>query len=83
MNIHTGKGMFTSTNPQLRRVSPENKGDRVCVKVVYVVLEAQYQSALSNAVKNINSKNDKVGVGAQGHTHTHTHTHTHFTLHMP
>jgi len=44
---------------------------------VYVVLEAQYQSALSNAVKNINSKNDKVGVGAQGHTYTHTHTHTH------
>ena len=60
MNIHTGKGMFTSTNPQLRRVSPENKGDRVCVKVVYVVLEAQYQSALSNAVKNINAKSDKV-----------------------
>lgn len=39
---------------------PENVGDRVCVKLVYVVLEAQYQSAVSNAVKNINAKNDKV-----------------------
>ncbi|KAF5828119.1 magnesium protoporphyrin chelatase [Dunaliella salina] len=54
------KGLFTSTNPQMRRVVPENQGNRVCVKVVYVVLEAQYQSALSNAVKNINAKNDKV-----------------------
>jgi len=55
-----GAGLFTSTNPELRRVVPENVGDRVCVKLVYVVLEAQYQSAVSNAVKNINAKNDKV-----------------------
>lgn len=63
-----GKGGYTTTNPQLRRVKPEAVGNRVCVKVVYVVLEAQYQSALSNAVKNINAKNDKVcqGVGQGG-----------------
>ena len=55
-----GSGLFTSTNPELRRVKPDNVGNRAVVKVVYVVLEAQYQSAVSNAVKNINSKNSKV-----------------------
>lgn len=34
------------------------------MKVVYVVLEAQYQSAVSSAVKSINAKNPKVGVEA-------------------
>jgi magnesium chelatase subunit H len=33
---------------------------RVKVKVVYVVLEAQYQSAVTAAVKAINAKNTKV-----------------------
>ena len=32
----------------------------MCVKVVYVVLEAQYQSSLSAAVKRANATNDKV-----------------------
>lgn len=41
------KGLFTSTNPELRRVVPDNVAGRVKVKVVYTVLEAQYQSALS------------------------------------
>lgn len=52
--------MFTSTSPELRRVIPENTEGKVKVKVVYVVLEAQYQSSLSAAVKNINAKNPKV-----------------------
>lgn len=55
----TGKGLFTTTDPEIRRVVPEVNG-RVKVKVVYVVLEAQYQSALSAAVKNINAKNGSV-----------------------
>ena len=55
-----GNGLFTSTNPELRRVIPEDKGSRVKVKVVYVVLEAQYQSALTQAVKKINTGSDKV-----------------------
>ncbi|GFH09093.1 magnesium-chelatase subunit ChlH, chloroplastic, partial [Haematococcus lacustris] len=59
-----GKGMFTTTNPESRRVQPADPGTRVRVKVVYVVLEAQYQSALSAAVKNINRSNSKVGVPA-------------------
>ncbi len=40
---------------------PENVNGRVKVKLVYVVLEAQYQSAVTAAVKNINAKNSKVG----------------------
>ncbi|GIL68376.1 hypothetical protein Vafri_21675 [Volvox africanus] len=55
-----GTGLFTSTSPELRRVIPENVNGRVRVKVVYVVLEAQYQSAITAAVKNINAKNGKV-----------------------
>lgn len=53
--------MFTSTSPEMRRVVPDDVKGRVKVKVVYVVLEAQYQSAISAAVKNINAKNSKVG----------------------
>lgn len=52
-------GMYTNTNPELRRVVPEVHG-RTKVKVVYVVLEAQYQSALTTAVKNINAKRSNV-----------------------
>lgn len=54
-----GKGLFTSTDPETRRVVPEGKG-RVVVKVVYTVLEAQYQSALSQAVRKINKTNEAV-----------------------
>ncbi len=39
---------------------PENVNGRTRVKLVYVVLEAQYQSSISAAVKNINAKNPKV-----------------------
>jgi magnesium chelatase subunit H len=59
-SLNTGKGLFTSTDPESRRVKPESVAGRVCVKVVYVVLEAQYQSAISAAVNSINSKNSKV-----------------------
>eukprot|EP01025_Chloroclados_australasicus_P056517 TRINITY_DN7000_c0_g1_i1.p1 TRINITY_DN7000_c0_g1~~TRINITY_DN7000_c0_g1_i1.p1 ORF type:complete len:1392 (-),score=211.30 TRINITY_DN7000_c0_g1_i1:327-4502(-) len=52
-------GLFTSTSPELRRVIPDAKGRKI-VKVVYVVLEAQYQSALTKAVKQVNADNDKV-----------------------
>ncbi|KAG1675380.1 hypothetical protein FOA52_012299 [Chlamydomonas sp. UWO 241] len=52
-------GLFTSTDPESRRVIPEVNG-RVRVKVVYVVLEAQYQAALTTAVKRINDTNSKV-----------------------
>lgn len=51
--------MYTNTNPELRRIVPDAKG-RPKIKVVYVVLEAQYQSALTKAVQNINGKRENV-----------------------
>lgn len=51
--------MYTNTNPELRRIVPEANG-RTTVKVVYVVLEAQYQSALTKAVQNLNAKRENV-----------------------
>lgn len=52
-------GGFTSLDPESRRVIPEANGRRV-IKVVYTVLESQYQSSITEAVKNINATNDKV-----------------------
>ncbi|XP_031504289.1 magnesium-chelatase subunit ChlH, chloroplastic [Nymphaea colorata] len=52
-----GNGLFTQTTPEVRRILPErNNNGLPRVKVVYVVLEAQYQSALTAAVRNLNSK---------------------------
>lgn len=61
-----GGGGYTSTNPEVRRVSPKANG-RTRIKLVYVVLEAQYQSALTQAVKNINSNRSNVCVEIVGY----------------
>ena len=50
-----GPGLFTQSNPEDRRVTPDEVGDRALFKVVYVVLESQYQSSLSAACKRINA----------------------------
>ena len=55
-----GNGMFTQTRPDVRRIVPEAKPGVPVVKVVYVVLEAQYQSSLSAAVRNINRSRKEV-----------------------
>lgn len=52
-------GLYTNTSPELRRIVPETKG-RTKIKLVYVVLEAQYQSALTKAVQNINANRTNV-----------------------
>lgn len=52
--------MFTQTRPDVRRIVPEAKPGVPVVKVVYVVLEAQYQSSLSAAVRNINRTRKEV-----------------------
>jgi magnesium chelatase subunit H len=52
-------GGFTSLDPESRRVVPDSNG-RPVVKIVYAVLESQYQSALTDAVQTINATNDKV-----------------------
>ena len=52
--VATG-GLFTQSNPQDRKVVPDDAGDRAVFKVVYVVLESQYQSSLTAACKRINA----------------------------
>lgn len=52
-----GNGLFTQTTQEVRRIVPENKQGLPTVKIVYVVLEAQYQSSLSAAVRTLNSSN--------------------------
>ncbi|XP_073034696.1 magnesium-chelatase subunit ChlH, chloroplastic isoform X2 [Primulina eburnea] len=53
-----GNGLFTQTTPEVRRIVPENSRGLPTVKVVYVVLEAQYQSSLSAAVQSLNQNGE-------------------------
>ncbi|VFQ91169.1 unnamed protein product [Cuscuta campestris] len=53
-----GNGLFTQTTQEVRRIVPENAQGLPTVKVVYVVLEAQYQSSLTAAVRTLNSTVD-------------------------
>lgn len=50
-----GNGLFTQTSPEVRRVVPDNTNGLPTVKIVYVVLEAQYQSSLTTAVQALNN----------------------------
>lgn len=54
-----GGGGFTSLDPESRRVKPDPQG-RPVVKIVYTVLESQYQSSLTDAVQKINAGNKRV-----------------------
>ena len=50
--------MFTQVRSANRRVSPvEDHKHKSIMKVVYVVLEPQYQNALTEAAKSLNSLN--------------------------
>jgi magnesium chelatase subunit H len=60
-------GGFTATNAESRRVIPDNPNGRPVMKVVYVVLESQYQSSLTAAVKRINAGNDDMAVECVGY----------------
>lgn len=59
--------MFTQVRPTVRHVVPKELGDRTLVKVVYVVLEPQYQSSLSAAVRSINENNAQIAVEISGY----------------
>ena len=63
--------MFTSMPPIAtvsgRRIIPENLQGRVLMKLVYVVLEPQYQSAMSAAVKSINKNNPNLAIEVSGY----------------
>merc|ERR1719247_1129935 len=64
--------MFTSSSPEDRRIGTElyqaakadPSGARAPLKVVYVVLESQYQRSMSAAVKAIN-ENENSGVACE------------------
>lgn len=59
--------MFTHVKPTVRHIVPEDLAGRSLLKVVYVVLEPQYQSALSAAVRSINANHPKVAVEISGY----------------
>jgi magnesium chelatase subunit H len=59
--------MFTNVKSTIRHIAPDEIRGRQLLKVVYVVLEPQYQSALSAAVKAINDHNPKVAIEISGY----------------
>ena len=59
--------MFTHVKSTIRHISPENLGERHLIKVVYVVLESQYQSALSQAVRTINANSPNLAIEVSGY----------------
>ena len=60
-------GMFTASNSESRRIVPEDVRGRPTMKVVYVVLESQYQSSMTGAVKRINAGQDNMAVECVGY----------------
>lgn len=60
-------GGFTANNAENRRVVPEDPRGRPVIKVVYVVLESQYQSSMTAAVKRINAGSDNMAVECVGY----------------
>jgi magnesium chelatase subunit H len=59
--------MFTHVKSTIRRIVPEDINGRDLLKVVYVVLESQYQSALSAAVRKINKDNPNLAIQVSGY----------------
>ncbi|MFN5514359.1 MAG: magnesium chelatase subunit H [Cyanobacteriota bacterium] len=59
--------MFTHVKSTIRRIVPEDLGGRSLLKVVYVVLESQYQSALSGAVRQINATHPHLAIQVSGY----------------
>ncbi|KAM2584692.1 hypothetical protein TB2_045646 [Malus domestica] len=57
--VHQPWAMASSpkTTQEVRRIVPENKQGLPTVKIVYVVLEAQYQSSLTAAIQSLNAGN--------------------------
>ncbi len=59
--------MFTHVKSTIRHIKPDNLRGRRLIKVVYVVLESQYQSALSQAVRAINENNPNLAIEISGY----------------
>ncbi|GAB4525769.1 MAG: magnesium chelatase subunit H [Pleurocapsa sp.] len=59
--------MFTHVKSTIRRVEPESLNGRDLLRVVYVVLEPQYQSTLTEAARSINNNNPHLAVELSGY----------------
>ncbi|MCH9056246.1 magnesium chelatase subunit H [Parathermosynechococcus lividus] len=59
--------MFTHVKSTIRHIAPAALKGRSLLRVVYVVLEAQYQSALSAAVRSINDNHPHVAIEISGY----------------
>lgn len=60
MEIAGMGGAYTKVDSAVRHIVPENPNGRRVIKVVYLVLEAQYQSSLTAAAKKLNADNQEV-----------------------
>jgi len=59
--------MFTRVKSTIRHIAPDDLQGRSLIKVVYVVLEPQYQSALSAAVRHINDTHPDLAFDIRGY----------------
>lgn len=59
--------MFTHVKSTIRHIVPKELRGRSLMKVVYVVLEPQYQSALTAAANAINNNHESVAVELSGY----------------
>ncbi|MGB7412982.1 MAG: DUF3479 domain-containing protein, partial [Thermosynechococcaceae cyanobacterium] len=59
--------MFTHVKSTIRHIVPDDLRGRSLMKVVYVVLEPQYQSALTAAAKSINKNHASLAVELSGY----------------
>ncbi|MYJ59360.1 MAG: DUF3479 domain-containing protein, partial [Synechococcus sp. SB0672_bin_6] len=59
--------MFTQVRSTIRRVTPAEVHGRRLLKVVYVVLEPQYQSALTSAATTLNQEPGRLAVELSGY----------------
>ena len=59
--------MFTHVKSTIRHIVPKELRQRSLLKVVYVVLEPQYQSSLSTAINNINQNNPDIAIEISGY----------------
>lgn len=67
INMIVSTGLFTASNPSDRKIVPDVKDTRKCVKIVYVVLESQYQSTMTSAANNINKGDGTMSFEVSGY----------------
>lgn len=67
--MFTPEKIALSVDQQLasRRIVPTDLKGRNLMKLVYVVLEPQYQSVISAAVRSINEKNSQLAIAVSGY----------------